>query len=92
MADSCQSWAAKRSACALTVPAQFPEMDRDRQVARTEVAAPRAVAGLVCLLGLVDAAGAARKPWVERDPLARIPAAPDYLVAGHVLIEGTPAP
>ena len=61
-----------------------PEVDRDRQVARAEVAAPGVAAGPAGRAGRVDAARAARQPRVEHDALAGIRPAPDDLVAEHV--------
>ena len=61
-----------------------PDVDGDGQVAGAEVAAPRVAARPASRAWRVDAAGPARQPRVEHDPLAGVGAAADDLVPEHV--------
>jgi hypothetical protein len=61
-----------------------PEVNRDRQVAGAEVAAPGVASGLAGLARRVDAARNARQPRVEHHPSAVAHPPSDHLVAQHV--------
>ena len=62
----------------------IPDVDRDRQVARAEVAAPGVAAGPARLTRRIYAAGGTRQPRVEHHAFARVRAPSDHLVAEHV--------
>ena len=61
-----------------------PDVNRDGQVTRAEVPAPRVPAGQAGRARRVDAAGHAGEPGVEHHPFVRIRPPPDHLVPEHV--------